>query len=104
MWRDADDTQPDDFAGDQKFVRAGALVTGAIALAPDADALQQEQKKTKVVVLGTGWGATSFLNALKPKHSMYQLVPTLPSMCLVHSCDFEKIVEFLACVSAPGLC
>ncbi|CAK0749843.1 hypothetical protein CVIRNUC_001942 [Coccomyxa viridis] len=47
----------------------GALVTGAIALAPDADALQQEQKKTRVVVLGTGWGATSFLNALKPKHN-----------------------------------
>ena len=69
------------------FIRAGALVTGAIALAPDADALQQEQKKIKVVVLGTGWGATSFLNALKPKHSTSQ--PCL----LCGSCTAVNLAE-----------
>ena len=70
-----------------KFIRAGALVTGAIALAPDADALQQEQKKTKVVVLGTGWGATSFLNALKPKHSTSQ------ACLLCGSCTAVNLAE-----------
>ena len=48
---------------------AGALVTGTAAFASQADALEQEQKKTKIVILSTGWGATSFLNALKLKKS-----------------------------------
>ena len=44
------------------------MVTGGLAFAAQADALEQEERKTKIVILGTGWGATSFLNALKPKH------------------------------------
>ncbi len=82
------------------LICAGALVTGAIALAPDADALQQEQKKTRVVVLGTGWGATSFLNALKPKHSTSQ--PCL----LCGSCTAVNLAEpsIRVYMSATGIC
>ena len=46
---------------------------GALLGLPTADALEQpkeeEKKKTKVVVLGTGWAAISFLKALRPFHS-----------------------------------
>lgn len=61
---------------------AGAAVTGAITFTPEADALEQEQKKIKVVILGTGWGATSFLNALKPKKSA--CAPLHHSSCMKH--------------------
>ena len=82
------------------FIRAGALVTGAIALAPDADALQQEQKKTKVVVLGTGWGATSFLNALKPKHSTGQSCLSCGSCTAVNLAEPSTLVY----MSATSMC
>ena len=53
----------------------GVVVTGAAAYVPQADALDQEQRKTKIVILGTGWGATSFLNALKLKNSTASPLP-----------------------------
>ena len=65
---------------------AGALVTGAAACATQADALEQEQKKTKVLILGTGWGATSFLNALKLKNSKH-CAPARPLDCAPLSVD-----------------
>ncbi len=56
-------------------------MTGAAAFASQADALEQEQKKTKIVILGTGWGATSFLNALKLKKSKRPPLPGLDNSC-----------------------
>ncbi len=62
-------------------------MTGAAAFASQADALEQEQKKTKVVILGTGWGATSFLNALKLKNSKRPPLPALAvdKLMLLHT-------------------
>ena len=54
---------------------AGAFATGALTFTSQADALEQEQQKVKVVILGTGWGATSFLNALKPEKSERPFLP-----------------------------
>jgi hypothetical protein len=46
-------------------------VGGALASAPSAIASEPHHCKDKptIVVLGTGWGAISFLRALKPLHS-----------------------------------
>ena len=48
---------------------AGALLTTNQAQALDQSA-STEKKRTKVVVLGSGWAAFSFLKALRPLHSM----------------------------------
>lgn len=54
-----------------------------------ADAIQSDQKKKKVVVLGTGWAGTSFLKNLKDPSYEVQVVsprnyfaftPLLPSV------------------------
>lgn len=53
------------------WMSSGLAVGGALASAPSAIASEPHHCKDKptIVVLGTGWGAISFLRALKPLHS-----------------------------------
>jgi hypothetical protein len=70
-------------------VCAGAIGIGALTYSPEADALEQEHQKIKVVILGTGWGATSFLSALKPKNSERPFLPPFAT-CRACSGDTEN--------------
>ena len=74
-------------------------MTGAAVFASQADALEQEQKKTKIVILGTGWGATSFLNALKLKNSKRPPLPrldlALDSVSMLH----HPVLPY--CIASP---
>ena len=61
----------------QSIIIAGIVAAGALLTAPQAEALEQpasteEKQKTRVVVLGSGWAAFSFLKALRPLHSEQQ--------------------------------
>lgn len=63
---------------------------GALLGLPRADALEQpkeeEKRKTKVVVLGTGWAAIAFLKALRPFHSRAPDIVLDMTLCTSSSC------------------
>ena len=64
----------------------GVVAAGALLTAKQAQALDQgastEKERTKVVVLGSGWAAISFLKALRPLHSMHNLAAGLHAPCI----------------------
>lgn len=59
----------------RRTLQTGVVAAGALLTTQQAEALDQndssstKEKRTKVVVLGSGWAAISFLKALRPLHS-----------------------------------
>ena len=84
------------------FVGAGGLILGASGLESLLESIHaQDNKKRRIVVLGSGWGAVSFLKNLKPgvfdvaivsPTNYFLFTPFLPSVT-VGTVEGRTIVE-----------